>query len=148
LCWTQSSRCRNTLAFPSANVILFIISIAVLENVPPDAWLQKKPNHWSGRGSNSGHLLPAQPSTTTLDLKIPDFTLLSNFLPRRRQNGFLSLLLSLSLSSSLSLSLSLRDACICDRRVQGCHSSDRLRSSSSINDFSFLRCAHLSPLLV
>jgi hypothetical protein len=34
---TQASRCGNTFAFAFANFNLFIISIAVLENVPLDA---------------------------------------------------------------------------------------------------------------
>jgi hypothetical protein len=37
-------RCGNTLAFATANLSLFIISIAVLENVLPEAELEKRAN--------------------------------------------------------------------------------------------------------
>jgi hypothetical protein len=39
---TQDSRCGNTFAIAAANFNLFIILIAVLENVPPDAGLQNQ----------------------------------------------------------------------------------------------------------
>jgi hypothetical protein len=41
---TRASRCGNTFVFATANLKLFIISIAVLENVAPDAGLQKRAN--------------------------------------------------------------------------------------------------------
>jgi hypothetical protein len=40
----QASRCGNTFGFATASFNLFIISIAVLENVPPYAGLQKRAN--------------------------------------------------------------------------------------------------------
>jgi hypothetical protein len=42
-----ASRCGNTFAFDTANSNLFIISIAVLENVPLDAGIQKRANFFT-----------------------------------------------------------------------------------------------------
>jgi hypothetical protein len=39
---TQALSCGNTFAFATANLNLFIISIAVIENVPLDAELHKR----------------------------------------------------------------------------------------------------------
>jgi hypothetical protein len=63
----RGPRPQEIFASANANFNLFIISIAVLENVPPYAGLQKKiqlfhTNRRSGRdrGSNPGHLLGRQ----------------------------------------------------------------------------------------
>jgi hypothetical protein len=73
---TQASRSGNTFAFATVNLNLSIISIAVPENVPPDAGLQKR-DYFStliiglaGTGSKPGlaawqaTAITAQPSTT------------------------------------------------------------------------------------
>jgi hypothetical protein len=41
--YSHASRCRNTFAWATAKKLThFLISIAVLENVPPDAGLHKR----------------------------------------------------------------------------------------------------------
>jgi hypothetical protein len=73
----QASRCGNTFAFTTANFNLVKITIAVLENVPAEAGLQKRANFFTlivglaGTGDQTratcvaGSGVTAQPSTTT-----------------------------------------------------------------------------------